>query len=283
MGLTLQLNLTAVREIASQVASAAAAIAAEGFRLRMSAGSPAPDTTTLVLTGRLHEAALRLSYTAESAADELVRANEAILSYANNAAALARRTELAVMGLDVEDLALDFGVSARRPERPVQTPFVMALPVLDRDHRALGEAVLLSSGLAEPAHRAVADAHLRAVAGTLRHCARELRTAMDSGDRPAATLERFGSWLDDHFVPGLVELENSRRRWASAYSATRDQVRDTADSYRSGLAAAAAGGGSTDLAGVTGMAAHVRAALHEYARTPVVDVACAPHPHLGDR
>lgn len=283
MSPTLQLDLTAVRDIAARIGTVAAALAAEGFKLRISPGSPAADTTTLALSRRLDAAALQLSYAAEEAADELMRANEAILEYAFNAAALARRTELAVMGLDVEELSPYFGVSARRTPRSQEGASGSAPPPsLDGDHRALGEAVLLSSGLDRPARATVEPAHLRAAACTLRDCACDLRAAIANGDRPAATLERFGSWLEDDFVPVLEILADNRQRWAAAYSSARDHVHEAASLYRSWLSVAAAGG-NTERLWVSEMAAHVRGALREYALTPVGPVECAPHPRLGAR
>lgn len=281
MSPTLQLDLNAVRDIAARLGTAAAAIAAEGFKLRISPGSPAADTTTLALARRMGAAALQLSYVADDAADELMRANEAILEYVFNAAALARRTELAVMGLDVDELIPHLGISARRTKRSHEDASDSSPPPsLDGDHRALGEAVLLSSGLDRPAQATVEPAHLRAAACTLRDCARDLRAAITSGERPAATLDRFGSWLDDDFVPALQALADSRQRWAVAYSSTRDHVCKTAVLYRSWLSLAAAGG-DTERLDVSEMAAQVRGALREYALTPVGPVECAPHPCLG--
>lgn len=276
---TLQLDLNAVRDIATRIGSAAAAIAAEGFTLRISPGSPAADTTTLALSRRLDAAALQLAYAAEEAADELMRANEAILEYASNAAALARRTELAVMGLDVEELIPHFGISARRTPRS-QGGASAPPPSLDGDHRALGEAVLLSSGLDRPAHATVEPAHLRAAACTLRDCACDLRAAIASGERPAAMLDRFGAWLEDEFVPVVEILADHRQRWAAAYSSARDHVREAAGLYRSWLTVAAAGG-DAERVGVGELAAQVRGALRDYALTPVGPVECAPHPRLG--
>ncbi|WP_342314721.1 hypothetical protein LIX17_26115 (plasmid) [Mycobacterium avium subsp. hominissuis] len=282
MGPTLQLNLAAVRDIASRVADAAAAISAEGYRLRISLGSPAADTTTLVLTRQLYNAARQLSYVAEGAADELARANEAIIEYANNAAALARRTELAVlMGLDVEDLVTGFSVSAARSARQAEDTSGLTLPALDSDHRALGEAVLLSSGIGHVAHPSVDTAHLRAAASMLHQCARELRTAIGSGERPAATLDRFGSWVEDHFIPALVSHADDHARWAATYSAAREQVHESVSSYRRWLAAAAAGGSETDVP-LSEMAAHVRAVLRSYAAAPIGGSELSPHPRLGE-
>lgn len=282
MGPTLQLNLVAVRDIASRVSDAAATISAEGYRLRISPGAPAADTTTWVLTHRLHNAALRLSYVAEAAADELARANEAITEYANNAAALARRTELAVlMGLDVEDLNPQFSVSTVRPAREAADNSVPSLPALDADHRALAEAVLLTSGRKDVAHPSANTAHLRAVATTLHQCARELRTAIGSGERPAATLDRFGSWVGDHFIPALVSHADDRAQWAASYSAAREQVHETAGSYRRWLAAAAAGGADTEVP-LSEMAARARAVLRDYASTRIGDSELSHHPRLGE-
>lgn len=283
MSPTLQLDLNVMRDIASRICSAAAAIAAEGFTLRISPGSPAADTTTLALTRRLDAAALQLAYAAEEAADELMRANEAILEYAFNAAALARRTEMAVMGLDVEELTPHFGISTRRRPRSQEgASGCPPPPSLDGDHRALSEAVLLSSGLDRPAPATVEPAQLRAAARTLRHCACDLRAAIASGERPAATLDRFGAWLEDEFVPVLEVLADNRQRWAAAYSSARDYVREAAGLYRSWLTVAAAGG-DTERVAVSELAAQVRGALRDYALTPVGPVECAPHPRLGAR
>ncbi|BBN50931.1 hypothetical protein [Mycobacterium avium] len=282
MGPTLQLDLTAVRNIAARVSGAAAAIAGVGYRLRISPGSPAADTTTLALSRRLDAWSLQLAYAAEDAADELMRANEAILEYAYNAAALARRTELAIMGLDVAELTPYFGISASREPRPVERAGGVPPPALDGDHRALGEAVLLSAGRDRPAYTAVEPAHLRAAASTLHHCARDLRAAIANGERPAGTVDRFGSWLDDDYIPGVLLLADNRKRWAAAYSFTREQVHQPAGVYRSWLSVAAAGG-DNELPCVRELAEQVRAPLRDYALTPFGQAACAPHPRLGAR
>lgn len=277
---TLQLDLTAAREIARRVADIAGTITTHSFRLRVSDGAPATDSITLSISRRLRGTALVVAYTAEGAADELMRATEALLAYAHNGAALARRTELAVMGLDLDVLSPDFDVSPRRAPRGVNPPTPHQELIPPSDHRTLSEAVLLSAGLDTIAHSVIDVAQVRAAAGDLHGCARGLRAAMGgSGERPAATLDHFASWLDDDFGTALTALGAELDSWSASYARAREQVRRPASTYRRWLVEAA--GGGAEVPDLTAAAAQARAALRAYALIELGGVVCAPHPRLG--
>lgn len=280
MASTLQLDLGAVRDIAWTVAEVAGLIAMHSFHLRLPIGSPATDFTSRYLADRVNRESVQLAHTADGAADELTRAMEALLAYVNNAAMLARQTELAaVMGLEIDAPAPAFAVSAPRPPRDASSGGPgPALP--DRDHSALSEAVLLSEGVQAIAHRVLNVAQVRAAAATLNDCARRLRAAVTGGERPARTLERFGSWVERDFAAALTERENSIVRWSDEYLRARARVEPLATRYRRWLIAAAASA-DQDALDLRAAAAQARAVMREYGRTPVGGLNCAPHPRLG--
>jgi hypothetical protein len=284
MASTLQINLTEVRDIAWQVAGVAGLIADQGFRLRLAPASPATDTTSLALTRNLQGASLRLAYAADSAADELTRAIEGVVAYAQQGANLARRTELALIGLDLEQLTPSFPISAPRPDRRVvvvdDAPSPPGPVVDSTDHRILCEAVLLSNGAASLAHMPADAAQLRAGAATLHDCARRLRAALSSGERPAAMLDRFGAWLDEGFVHAVEEREQAMARWAVAYGTARSEVQEPARVYLSWLSAAVAGADQGD-SGLREPSARARTAMRGYSAVSFDSVACRDHPRLG--
>lgn len=281
MAPTLQLDLGAVRDIAWTVADAAGQIAAHSFHLRLPIATPATDITSRHLADRLNRESVQLAHTADGAADELTRAMEALLAYVNNAAMLARQTELAaVMGLEIDAPAPAFTVCAPRPPRSVGSAGTApALP--DRDHSTLSEAVLLSEGVDAIAHRALDAAQVRAAAATLHDCARRLRAAVTGGERPARMLERFGSWMKCDFAAALTERENSIARWSDEYLRARTRVEPLATQYRRWLIAAAASA-DQDALDLRAASAQARAVMREYGRTPVGGLNCAPYPRLGD-
>lgn len=278
MPATLHLNLNAIRDIAWDIANAAGTIAVYSFRLRIPLNAPATDTTSLQLCRRLNDSALHLAYVAEQAADELARAMEAVLAYAYNGATLARRTELALIGLAVDAPTPLIGVSTERTSRTVATSAMPALP--QDDDGILSEAVLLSGGLDAIAHQPVETAQLRAASATLHDCARRLRASVSSGDRPAATFDHFGGWVDSDFASGLDRLDRAITSWSVTYAKARDEVQGPANIYRRWLVAAAASA-DQDRSEVGAAAVRACAALHEYSATPIGAVACAAPPRVG--
>lgn len=280
---TLQINLTELRDIAWQVVGVAGHIADQGFRLRLAPASPATDTTSLALTRNIQGASLRLAYAADSAADELTRAIEGVVAYAHQGANLARRTELALIGLDLEQLGPSLPMSAARPNRHNVFDDAPAPPGLiadSTDHRTLSEAVLLSNGAVSLAHMPADAAQLRAGAATLHDCARRLRAALSSGERPAAMLDRFGDWLDEGLVHAVVEREHAMANWAVAYGTARSEVQEPARLYLSWLSAAVAGAEQGNSA-LRQPSARARAAMREYSAVSFDSVACGDHPRLG--
>lgn len=279
MAPTLQIQLAEVRDVAWIVTGVAGLLAGHGFRLRMPPGAPASDSTSLYLSRVLQQADLQLAYAADSAADELTRSIEALMAYTSEAATLARRTELVITGLDVDDLAPSYAVSAPRPHRTIPGE-PLTQPALDAaDHRTLSDAVLLRSG--DPmAFEPTDTAQLRAAAVTLRDCARRLRTAMSSGERPAAMLERFGIWVDEEFTQAVVARDEARASWATAYNAARQEVAEPARLYLSWLSAAARAD-EQERPALHDAAARARAAVRAYRDLPLTTVACGDHPRLG--
>jgi hypothetical protein len=277
---TLQLNLTAVRQVADQVADVAGGLAHLAVRLRLPVCPPATDSFTIHHSRRLSQESRRLAYTLESAADELGRVLEAILVYAYNGATLARRTELALMGLAVSGNIEPAGEpSESRVPRSADAPTPPPV-VPDGDHEVLSEALLLSQGTDLAARSLLDSAHMRAAASVLHDSARALRAAMSSGHRPAAMLDRFGAWLDNDVAAAAANLDASAADWADAFGSARGQVEGAAGFYRSWLAAAVTGAGR-DPVDLPELAARVRAAMREYASTAIAEVRCVIHPRLG--
>ncbi|RDH75442.1 hypothetical protein DVS77_27480 [Mycolicibacterium moriokaense] len=281
MPTTLQLDLSAVREATAHVADVAGNLAVQGVLLRLPVMPPATDAITIHLCRRTYQESRRLAYSLESAGDELARAAESILSYAYDAATLARRTELALMGLEIEAFVPSSEPSAMRSRREAGTPPPPA-EVPDELHACLSQAVLLSNGRDFRAQPPVDIAHLRAAAAALYSGARTLRAAMSSGDRPAAMLDRFAAWIETDVAAAAEALNTSVAQWASAYGTARDQVLDRADIYRGWLAAAVAGvdRGAVDLPEA---GAHVRATLRGYASLSIAELSHPAHPRLGAR
>lgn len=281
MSNTLQLNLTAVREVADQVADVAGDLARHGIRLRLPIYPPATDSFSVHYSRRVSQESRRLAYTVESAADELGRVLEAILVYAYNGGTLARRTELAVMGLVVGDLEPASEPSITRTPRSVDAPTPQrAVP--DEHHEVLSEALLLSQGMDFLAQPILDPAHVRAAASTLHDSARALRAAMSSGDRPAAMLDRFGVWLENDVAAAAADLDAGVARWEKAYGSARSQVQGVAGVYRSWLAAAVAGADRNPV-DLSEAAAQARAVVRAYASTSIGEVRCVLHPRLGVR
>ncbi|MGJ6127476.1 hypothetical protein QN239_33385 [Mycolicibacterium sp. Y3] len=276
MAPTLQLDLTATRQIAERVTGAASVISGLGFRLRLRTGAPATDSATLLFCHRLNSRALQLSYVCEDAGEELMRTVEALLGYADNAATLARRTELAIMGLDVDEFVPTFQVTARHPDRHVPGMPAQVGAATDTDHRVLSEALLLSAGgLAVSFDLDVA--HVRAAADALRASARDLRSAMASGQRPAAMLDQYGSWFDSNLIPAIEGLLADRQIWNSAYTTAQSRVLEPSRVYHQWLGSR--GAAQSDL---TEVAARARAELRAYRSTTLREFICSPPPHLAD-
>lgn len=279
MASTLQIHLSEVRDIARTVTGVAGTIASYGFLLRIPAGSPAPDSTSLYLSRVVQRASLNLAYTADSAADELTRSIEALMAYTFEAATLARRTELAVMGLDVDDLEPSYAVSDPRANRRID-PDLPPRPALDAsDHRNLSQAVLLSSGAAM-ANEPTGTAQLRAATATLHACAGRLRAAMSSGERPAAMLERFAVWLGEEFTAAVASRDEAIASWGKAYDAAREDAAQPARAYTRWLSAAA-GGADQEPSGLQESGARARAAVREYSSLTLAPAVCGDHPRLG--
>ncbi|MEU0498065.1 hypothetical protein [Mycobacterium sp. NPDC006124] len=279
MPTTLQLNLSAVREAAAQVADVAGDLALQGVRLRLPVMTPATDAITIHLCRRTCQESRRLAYSLESAADELARVAEGVLAYAHDAATLVRRTELALMGLEIDVFNPSSEPSAQRSARLAGSP--TSPPEFSNDlHAALSQAVLLSQGSETGAQPPVDVAHLRAAAGELRSGARALRAAMSSGERPAAMLDRFAEWLATDVAAAAAALNSSVLQWASAYGSAREDVQDCAELYRGWLTAVVAGGDHEPI-DLAETAAHARAVLRGYSAISIAELAFTGHPQLG--
>lgn len=276
---TLQINLDEVRELAQVVAGVAGVVATQGFHLRVPPGSPATDSVSLHLSHGIQRVDLLLAYTADSAADELTRAAEGIATYAFQGANWARRTELAAMGLDVDDLPQPPPVSSARDERSFDLPSPSRPELDSTDHRALSDAVLLSNGAQNVAHAPADIARIRTASATLHECARRLRAAMSSGARPSAMVERFGSWLDEEFASALEAREQAMTSWAERYNKARHEVEQPARLYIRWLSAAVGGGGQ-EQSGLHEAAAQAREAMRAYSTVSFGSAECGDHPRL---
>lgn len=281
MPTTLQLDLSAVREAAAHVAAVAGHLATQGVSLRLPVMPPAADAITIHLCRRTCQESRRLAYSLESASDELARVAESILAYAYDAATLARRTELALMGLEIEAFVPSSEPSAKRSPRDASAPPPPAA-VPDELHACLSQAVLLSSGTDFRAPPPVDIAHLRAGAAALHSGARTLRAAMSSGERPAAMLDHFAAWTETDVTSAGAGLNTSVAHWASAYGTARGQVLESAGIYRGWLTAAVAGV-DRDPVDLSEAGARVRATLRGYASLSIAELSIPAHPHLGAR
>ena len=279
MPTTLQLDMAAVRDVANRVVDVVGLLTLQSIRLRLPTMPPATDALTIRLSRGVSVESRRLAYLLEAAADELGRALEAILAYAHDGAALARRTELALMGLEIGEFEPSSEPSIRRSPRTAGTP-TPPPGVADDLHGALSQALLLAQGADLRAQSPVDVTQLRAAATALHASARTLRAAMSSGDRPAAMLDRFGGWLETDAAGAAAQLNSSVARWATAYESVREQVQEPAALYRGWLAAAVAGA-DRDAVDLSEAAAHCRAALREYASTSISEISCLGHPLLG--
>lgn len=275
---TLQLDLAAIRQIADRVTGIASLVAGLGLRLRLPTSAPATDSATLLFIRRSNASARQLGYTCEEASDELVRVIEALLGYANNAAILARRTELAIMGLDIEEFLPYFEVAGTRTNRRGPAVPGPADVPMNTDHRVLSEALLLSSGVPPaPFDLGVNVAQVRAAAGSLRACARALRAAMVSGERPAGMLDQYAFWLDNDLAGAIGVFLADLQSWISAYAAAQEQLLEPGRVYQRWLS-----GGRDDPARLADAAVQARTALRAYARTPLADARCTAPPRLAD-
>ncbi|WP_141564476.1 hypothetical protein [Mycolicibacterium palauense] len=279
MPTTLQLSLSAVRQAADQVADVAGDLALRGVRLRLPVMTPATDATTIHLCRRTCQESRRLAYLLESAGDELARVAEGVLAYAHDAAALVRRTELGLMGLEIDVFNPSSEPSVRRSPRSAGTP--TPPPEISNDlHAALSQTVLLSQGSDFGARPPVDVAHLRAAAVELRSGARTLRAAMSSGERPAAMLDRFAEWLAADVADAAAALNSSALQWAAAYGNAREDVQDCAELYRGWLTAVVTGGNHEPI-DLVETAARARAVLRGYSAISIPEVGCPVHPQLG--
>lgn len=279
MSTTLQLDMAAVRDVATRVVEVVGLLELQAIRLRVPTMPPATDAMTIHLSRGASVESRRLAYLLESAADELGRALEAILAYAHDGATLARRTELALMGLEIGEFEPSSDPSIRRAPRSAGTP---APPpgMPDGLHAVLSQALLLAQGADFRAQSPVDVVQLRSAASALHASARTLRAAMSSGDRPAAMLNRFAGWIETDAAGAAAHLNSGVTGWATAYEGVREQVQQPAALYRGWLVAAVAGA-DRDAVDLAEAAAHARAALRAYASTSISEITCLDHPLLG--
>lgn len=279
MPTTLQLDMAAVRDVATRVVDVVGLLTLQSIRLRLPTMPPATDDLTIHLSRGVSVESRRLAYLLESAADELGRALEAILAYAHDGAALARRTEMALMGLQIGQFEPSSDPSIRRAPRTAGTPTPPpGMP--DGLHGALSQALLLAQGADLRAQSLIDVAQMSAAATALHAGARTLRAAMSSGDRPAAMLDRFGGWIEKDAADAAAHLNSGVTRWATAYESVREQVQAPAALYRGWLATAIAGA-DRDAVDLPEAAAHARAVLREYASASISEISCLGHPLLG--
>jgi hypothetical protein len=203
---------------------------------------------------------------------------EVLVAYAYNTKDLVRHVQLGVTGLTSHVLETNLDISgaisrARATPRSIATPPPGAHPT---DHEVLSAAVLVAAGDGEPDRARTDLSHLRAEAARLAHLARDLRSAMTTGDRPAKAFGRFSEWILDDYLGAVADLEAQVDEWLDSYVLTRQRVAPSAAAYTSWLAAAVSRGEAAEVP-----AAEAREALARYLQVDVRAGEFSEYPRLG--
>ncbi|MCB1264285.1 MAG: hypothetical protein KDB56_06795 [Mycobacterium sp.] len=271
---SLSLDLARLREACELALTACDGIAKTARRLRLPMPSPATDPVTVYLTSRCNSYRRGLGATGEAAGDELVRAIERILAGSYTLAAIATRTQIAMIGLHITALNSEIVISApavraTNGERPP------SLAALTTDDEVLSFATLLAAGKADFHSQLRTDtAGLHDGRDALRRSVEILREAMSNAEGPAAFLERFGRWIGD-YAEAIEHLDDSVSEWNERYVQIRNQTNDVVEQYI-GKQAAAMQGESREVNPSAAWAAY-----REYTSIPMDPVDCAGFPRLS--
>lgn len=238
---SLHFDLGELRRIAAGVLAVAADLSAHSRALRVSLCPPATDVVSLELCRRANRERLALGLLGDGAADELVRLVETFVGGAYDMATIARRTQLAIMGLDVPAMAGGTEVSPPLPARSGADGGCAEMPAVEPDDQVLSFAVLLSEGSDTLLHEPVEVERLRSVGARLRPLADELRAAISYGDRPGRALELFGEWIAGDYAGAVADLDERVAVWAAEYARCREMAFASSRSYVAWLAAALSG------------------------------------------
>jgi len=271
----MRLDLDGLRSIGAQLLAVSEELTHTARGLRLPLIAPATDARTLELAGRINDERRSIGLLGEAAADELVRMAEQILAGTFTLAVLARRTQIAIIGLAAPPMtaATQISPAANRSAPP---PPPAAAAELHTDDEILSAAVLLSEGTdAISGYQRTDTSALSNPAQMLLAASGDLRAAASSGAAPAATLERFARWISSDYSAAIEILKQDTQGWADNYALTRRRTAETAQAYVSALAAI-----------LSGQAVYVdpsetRAALAHYDAVAVRATECAPFPQLG--
>jgi hypothetical protein len=274
---TVHLDLREVRAIAHEVVTdVAGAVSATARALRLPLCPPATDSVTLGMCARADSARLELGLLGDAAADELVRMMEIVVAYVYNAKVLANRTQAAVMGLTTPPVTPVLAASPHRHVSGLASEASQSVQV-KTDAEVLSVAVLLAGfgddDILKP--RTMAG-DMRAVAARLDSLGQRLARAMSTGDRPAATLRRFASWLAEDYAGALSCMDEVVEHWRAEYARAREAMASSAQAYVSYLGAAVRGQASEPPD-----AGEARRAVARYAAARIDVVPVSGFPRLG--
>lgn len=234
----LQIDLAAVRAAVDLALLGCDELSRAGRRLRVPVQPPSTDPVSLHLAERASCARLRLGLAGEGAAEELSRMVEFLTAGAYRLAAISARTQVAIMGLDVAPIAPDTSVRASRPTEGIEQPG--DLEPLTSDAEVLSFAVLLGEGPDDWNPPPVQTAGVRTAAVYVAQAGAILAAGLSYGERPAATMTRFGDWICA-YADAVEAIEVAVGEWASVYRAVRPAAHSAGRPYIAFLAAAVAG------------------------------------------
>ncbi len=189
-----------------------------GRRLRVPVPAPATDPISLHLAAHANRARLHLGLVADGAAEELSRMVEFLTTGADHLAALAARTQVALLGLDVAPIAPSTPIRASRTA--IDVGLADDLEPLASDAEVLSFAVLLGEGHDDWYPPTADTSGLRAGAVNVVRAGDLLATGLSYGERPAATLARFGDWICA-YADTVEATEAAVGEWAAVYRAVR--------------------------------------------------------------
>lgn len=234
----LTIDLAAIRAAAELALLGCDELSRAGRRLRVPVQPPSTDPISLHLADRASRARLRLGLTGEGAAEELSRMVEFLTAGAYRLAAISARTQVAIMGLDVAPIAPDTSVRASRPAEDIEQPG--ELEPLTSDAEVLSFAVLLGEGHDDWDPPLAQTAGLRTAAVNVARAGAILAAGLSYGERPAATLTRFGDWICA-YADTVDATEAAVGDWAAVYRTVRPAAQTAGGPYLTFLAGAVAG------------------------------------------
>lgn len=234
----LQINLAAVRAAVELALLGCDELSRAARRLRVPVQPPSTDPISLHLAACATSARLHLGLAGEHAAEELSRMMEFLTAGAYRLAAISARTQVSILGLEVTPIAPDTSVRASRTAEDVEQPG--DLEPLTGDAEVLSFAVLLGEGHDDWNPPPAQTAGLRTAAVNVARAGEMLAAGLSYGERPAATLTRFGDWICT-YADTVDAAEAAVGEWAAVYRTVRPAAQTAGGPYLAFLAGAVAG------------------------------------------